>query len=263
MSLPSPLALDDFERAIQADPDVLGVFYYGSLGRGTATRHSDLDIFVVVPDSIAEPYQEKLVPLLKLFGEIHWLSVEGGTGYVGPNWTQVDIEFGRRSELEPSYRYAGARVIKDTDGFLADYAARCTPEEFIETPASAGAVIYDAIGDLLYQARNNARGSLWESRGNITSQSCLVYMLLARLRGRRTYGWRYVETLLTAEEQTLLAATWPCELSREENHRAARAHWEWVKYVWREAERVIGAPLGIEIDEAGLLAVIDRSIADV
>ena len=85
MELPSPLPLDDFERAIQCDPDVLGVFYFGSLGRGAATRHSDLDIFVVVPDHIAEPEQHKLVPLLQLFGEIHWLSIPNGCGFVGPN----------------------------------------------------------------------------------------------------------------------------------------------------------------------------------
>lgn len=90
MSLPSPLPLDDFERAIQDDPEVLGMFYFGSLGRGAATRHSDLDIFVVVPDSMTEPYQEKLVPLLQLFGEIHWLLIPkapGSSGRTGPRST--------------------------------------------------------------------------------------------------------------------------------------------------------------------------------
>ncbi len=258
MSLPSPLPLEDFERAIQADREVLGMFYFGSLGRGAATRHSDLDIFVVVPDSMTEPYQEKLVPLLQLFGEIHCLFIPTGTGYVGPNWTQVDIEFARRSELEPSYRYAGATVIKDLDGVMAAYAASCTPEEIVETPASAGAVIHEVIGDLMYQARNNARGALWESRGIITSHCSFVYQLLGRLRGQRTYGFRYVETLLTPDEHALLAAAWPRDLSREENRRAARALWAWTKYVWCEAERVIGAPLEVEVDEAGMLAAIDR-----
>jgi hypothetical protein len=47
-------------------------------------------------------------------------------------------------------------------------------------------------------------------------------------------------------------------VTREENRRAARALWIWTKYVWHEAERVIGQPLGIELDEAGMLAAIDR-----
>lgn len=261
MTIPSPIPLDTFERAIQADPEVLGMFYFGSLGRGAATHHSDLDIFVVVPDRITEPYQEKLVPLLQLFGEIHCLFIPSGTGYVGHNWTQVDIEFARRSELEPSYRYADAIVIKDSEGFLAAYAARCTPEEIVETSASAGAVIHEVIGDLMYQARNNARGAQWEARGTLANQCSLVYQLLGRLRGRRTYGFRYAETLLTADEQVLLAAAWPGALSQAENRRAAHALWTWTKYVWREAERVIGQPLEVEVDDANMLAAIDRMYA--
>jgi hypothetical protein len=208
-----------------------------------------------------EPYQQKLVPLLQLFGDIHWLSIPDGCGFVGPNWNQVDIEFGRRSELEPSHRYAGARVIKDSEGFLAAYAASCTPEVIVETPASARATIYGVIGDLLYQTRNNARGSLWESRGNIAHHCSLLYQLLGRLRGRRTYGFRYVETLLTPDEHALLAAAWPCELSQAENRRATRAFWIWTKYVWREAERVLGQPLDITLDEDGMLAAIERMYA--
>lgn len=120
------------------------------------------------------------------------------------------------------------------------------------------AVIHEAVGDLLYQARNNARGALWESRGNITNQCASIYQLLGRLRGRRTYGWRSVETLLTPDERALLVAAWPCELSQAENRRAARALWAWTTYVWREAERVIGQPLDLKIDEAGLLDAIER-----
>ena len=59
----------------------------------------------------------------------------------------------------------------------------------------------------------------------------------------------------------MLAAAWPREPTREENHRAARALWVWTKYVWREAERVIGQPLGIELDEEGMLAAIERAYA--
>ncbi len=55
-------------------------------------------------------------------------------------------------------------MIKDPDGFMAAYAASCTPEEIVETPATAGAAIHEVIGDLLYQARNNARSALWEAR---------------------------------------------------------------------------------------------------
>ena len=258
MPIPSPLPLDEFERAIQADPEVLGMFYFGSLGRGAATRFSDLDIFVGLADDETISPHDKLLELLGLFGQIHWLEIEGWKGFVGPEWTQVDIEFARRGELEPSHRYAGAAVIKDTDGMLAQMAAACTPEQIVETIESAADAIHGAISDQLFLARHNARGSVWSARGNISGWCVMTYELLGRLRGRRTYGFRYAEDLLTPEEQTLLSVAWPREPTREENRRAARALWAWTRHVWREAERVIGQPLGLVLDEDGMLAAIDR-----
>jgi hypothetical protein len=179
-------------------------------------------------------------------------------GFVGPEWTQVDLELGQRAELVPSGRFAGATVVKDTDGVLAAFIAACEPEQIVETIESAADVIHGAISDLLFQARHNARGSIWSAKGNLTYQCALVYELLGRLRGRRTYGYRYVEELLTPAEQALLTAAWPCETTRVENRRAAQAQWAWIQYVWREAERVIGQSLGLDLDAVGLLAAIDR-----
>jgi len=260
MPISSPIPLDAFEQAIQSDPDVLGVLYFGSLGRGVAGRFSDLDIFVWLPDDLAISAQDKLLQLLRLFGENHWLETGDRhvTGFVGPGWTQVDIEFERRANFVPSARYAGATVVKDTDGVLLALAAACEPEQISETVASAAEVIHGAISDLLFLARHNARGSVWSAKGNITYQCTLTYELLGRLRGRRTYGYRYVEELLTPEEQALLAAAWPCEPTLVENRRAARGLWVWVQHVWRAAESTLGQPLGFALDQDGLLAAIDR-----
>jgi hypothetical protein len=262
MPFPSPISLDDFERAIQADPQVLGMFYYGSLGRGAATRYSDLDIFVSFSDDVVMPAHDKVRQLLSLLGEINFFEIEGGRAFIGPAWAQVDIEWHRRQELETTSHYAffaGAKIIKDLDGTLAQFLAACIPEQLVETTESAATVIGETIGDLLYQARHNARGSVWSAMGNSSDLCRITYELLGRLRGVRTYGFRHVEKLLTADEQALLAAAWPCEPTREENRRAALAIWEWTKYVWREAERVIGKPLGIELDEEGMLAAIKQT----
>jgi hypothetical protein len=34
--------------------------------------------------------------------------------------------------------------------------------------------------------------------------------------------------------------------------------WYWARHVWAEAERVLGQPLGVTTDEAGLLAAVDQ-----
>jgi hypothetical protein len=46
MPVPSPLLLDNFARTIWADPDILGVLYFGLLGRGAAGHFADLGILV-------------------------------------------------------------------------------------------------------------------------------------------------------------------------------------------------------------------------
>jgi hypothetical protein len=147
MIVSSPIPLDTFERTIQSDPEVLGVLYFGSLGRGTAGRFSDLDVFVWLPDDLAIPARDKLLQLLSLFGENHWLETGDRhvTGFVGSEWTQVDIEFAQREHVVPSARYAGATVIKDADGVLATMAAACEPERLTETVESAADVIHGAI----------------------------------------------------------------------------------------------------------------------
>ena len=108
------------------------------------------------------------------------------------------------------------------------------------------------------EALRTLPGHIAQARGNIVGSLTSTYELLGRLRGRRTYGFRSVEELLTPHEQSLLTAAWPGEPTRAENRRAARALWVWTRYVWQEAERVIGRPLGIELDESGLLTAIDH-----
>lgn len=259
MPIPSPHPLDDFEHAIQVDPEVLGVFYFGSLGRGTATEGSDLDIYIWFSADVPAPVDGKLRQVLGTFGTFRWLHLDEGRGYVGPDWIQVDFEFGHGDQIdEPCDRFAGGMVIKDTDDRLARLVAASTAEVPAETVESARPVISEAIGDQPFMARHNARGSVWSATGDISSLAMKTYELLGRLRGKRTYGFRSVEELLTPDEQALLVAAWPRGVTQEENRRAARALWEWTTFVWREAERVIGHPLELAVDEVELLAAIDR-----
>lgn len=259
MPNPSPLPLDDFEQAIQADPEVLGVFYFGSLGRGTATKGSALDIYIWFSADVPAPVDGKLRQLLGTFGTFRWLHIDEGRGYVGPEWIQVDFEFGHGDQIDESCdRFVGGTVIKDTDGRLARLVAASTAEVPAETVESARPIISEAIGDQPFLTRHNARGPVWSATGDISSLAMKTYELLGRLRGKRTYGFRYVEELLTPDERALLVAAWPHSATQEENHRAARALWEWTTFVWREAERVIGQPLGLEVDEVELLAAIDN-----
>jgi hypothetical protein len=54
-----------------------------------------------------------------------------------------------------------------------------------------------------------------------------------------------------------MRAAWPAAPDAAEVRRAARALWAWTRHVWAEAERGLGRPLGVTVDEAGLLAAVD------
>jgi len=94
--------------------------------------------------------------------------------------------------------------------------------------------------------------------GEVTFQGTDLYMLLARLRGRESFGFRYVEHLLSSSERALLTQAWPTAPTREEVRRAAHGLWAWTTYVWREAETVLGRSLEVSVDETGLRAAVER-----
>jgi hypothetical protein len=252
--------LTPFEATVLNDPSVLGVLYTGSLGRGIADRFSDLDIVAWVAGEAAADPDATLQRLLARLGPIR-LVIPGDprsvTGLVSQDWRRVDLDLRRRDELEPDPHYAGARIVKDFDGALARLVAASTPDDVGPTWEAARQEILVAIDSQIYLAAHNARGATWSAMEEVTYRLALLYELVARLRGRRSYGFRYVEGLLSPAEQRLLEAAWPSAPDREEVRRAARELWAWTRLVWEEAERSLGRPLEVTVDEAELLAAVD------
>jgi hypothetical protein len=264
----SPTSLDHwfpslpaFEAAVQVCPEVLGALYTGSLGRGAFDRFSDLDIELWVPDGWLEDAPARLRELMAWLGEVHYLYGRGAgfaTGFAGPDWRRMDLYLRRRADLQPGPEFAGARVVKDTDGVLAGLVAASRPEVVTATEEQARAMIEEAIDSQIYLALHNARGAVWSALGEVSYRATVLYGLLAELRGRRSYGPRYVTEILSPEEQALLAAAWPAAPARDEVRRAARALWDWTRHVRSEAERVLAGRLEVDVDEPGLLAAVDR-----
>jgi hypothetical protein len=252
--------LEGFERAIQNDSDVLGVLYTGSLGRGSADAFSDLDIAAWVTDSVLARASAKLDVLLGYCGTVHFAyrAAPHRTGFVGPDWRRVDLGLLGSEDLQPREDYAGGMVAKDTADTLAHLVAQSPLPNIRATQEQVAAAIAEAIDSQIYLALHNARGATWSAMGEISYRCTELYTLLARLRGRQSFGFRYVEALLSAEERSLLAAAWPKVAEAAEVRRAALALWRWTRYVWAEAELVTGYPAGIVIDEAELLTAVQR-----
>ncbi len=254
--------LHAFEVAMRDDPDVRGVLYTGSLGSGTADRFSDLDIELWVTDAAYARARVKLREVLGLLGDVrfsyYFRNSATMTGFVGETWQPVDLSLRTPTELQPSAAYARARVVKDTNDLLTHVVAQSPRTPATATWEQARATIEEAIDIQIYLALHNARGDAWTAIGEASRQCGELYTLLARLRGRESFGFRYVDHLLSSPERAVLTQAWPAAPTREEVRRAARGLWAWTTHVWREAETVLGRSLEVSIDETELLAAVER-----
>jgi hypothetical protein len=263
MATGSDFPLDSFETAITKDPDILGVLYTGSLGGGTADRYSDLDIELWVTDRAFADAATLLPRLLGYLGTVQFVYFRGEeasfvTGFVGPDWQRVDLKLHRQSETAPAASYATSRIVKDVEGSLARLVAQAPRATIRASWDQARAGIEEAIDSQIYLSLHNARGAVWSAMGEVSYHCAELYTLLALLRGHGSFGFRFVEQLLSPAEGAMLSDAWPSHADREEVRRAARALWSWTRHVWHESELTLGRPLELSIDEAGFLAAVDR-----
>jgi hypothetical protein len=259
-----PISLRQFEAAIQADQRVLGMLYTGSLGRGTADRFSDLDIEVWVTDAAYAEVETTAQEILVYLGAIQFLYSRGAgesaycNAFFGIEWQPIDLAVHKQTEERPLQKSAQIRVIKDTTRHLEQMLAGASVQAVEISWEQARMKIEDAIDSHIYLNRANARGDVWYALGKVTACAAELYTLLAALRGSRAYVYRYTEQVLSPEERALLAQSWPAKPSQQEVRRAARALWDWTRYVWQQAERRLGRSLLIQVDETALLSAVDR-----
>lgn len=255
--------LVDFEQQILADPDVLGMMYNGSLGRGEADRYSDLDISLWLRDeALTRP--DNIEHYLSWLGQIQFVSIsqQGSerscNAFVGADWQRVELDISRRNESTPHPYFHRATVVKDTDTCLASLVAASGPPTAEPSREAARKALEEVIYHIGFVTMQNLRGSYHHAMSNLCELANNVYMLLAQLRGRQWYAERFIERFLSPEELALLYAAWPSSPEKEAIRRAARGLWEWTKYVWGQAEQTFGEELGISLDKAAFLEAIER-----
>jgi hypothetical protein len=259
-----PLAA--FEQRILADPDVLGMVYTGSLGRGDGDHCSDLDISLWVRDeALSKP--GLLDHYLSWLGEVHLNSSTqhehglSSNAFVGPDWQRAELYIMDSHHPEPHPYWSRARVVKDTDGRLRSLVAASGPSVVTLTREGARRVIAEAIYHTGFVTVQNVRGSHYHAMANLCELAGGLYWLLANTRGYEGYDVRNAERFLSADELALLYAAWPSAPEREAIRQAARGLWVWIQYVWAECETKLGEELGIALDSAGFMDTLERAYA--
>jgi hypothetical protein len=261
MGVHFPLA--DFEQRIMTDPDVLGMLYCGSRGRGQADRYSDLDITIWLTDE-AHAKPGRIEHYLRWLGEIQFLHVSHNEfapscdSYIGPNWHKAELELIGSNHPEPHPYFHGVTVVKDTDGRLASLVAASPPPTTELTREAARAVIEKLLYEVGSITMGTMRGSYFHQMHNLSEYANSGYTLLAQLRGHEGYAVRFMERFLNEEELALLYAAWPQAPEREAIRRAARGLLEWLRYVWVQVEQTLGEELGISLDTVAFQQALDR-----
>lgn len=255
--------LVDFEQQILADPNVLGMMYNGSLGRGEADCYSDLDISLWLRDeALARP--DNIEHYLSLLGQIQFVSIsqQGSerscNAFVGADWQRIELDISRRNDSIPHPYFHRATVVKDTDTCLASLVAASGPPTAEPSREAARKALEEVIYHIGFVTMQNLRGAYHHAMSNLCELANNVYMLLTQLRGRQWYAERFIERFLSPEELALLYAAWPSSPAKEAIRRAVRGLWEWTKYVWRQVEQTLGEELGISLDQAAFLEAIER-----
>ena len=255
--------LTDFTRRILSDPDVLGMLYTGSRGRNQADRCSDLDIMLWLRDeALAE--SRRIEHYLSWLGQIHfvkWSQDEFGASsnsYIGTDWQRVELDIVGSRHPTPHPFFYGVTVVKDTDDRLASLVAASGPPSSESNREAARKVIEEAIYEIGSITMQNIRGSYHRAMSALCDYSNSIYTLLAQLRGREGYDVRFVERFLHPDERALLEEAWPATPEREAIRRAVRGQWNWIRYVWIQAEKTFGEELGISLDIAAFLDTIER-----
>jgi hypothetical protein len=258
--------LEAFEQRVLADPDVLGMIYTGSLGRGDRDRCSDLDLTLWLSDE-AFALPGRLEHYLGWLGDVRlnsWTRDEHGASsnaFVGPDWQQAELYLMGAHHPEPHAYWHRARIVKDTDGRLASLVAASGPAVVSLTRDAARTVIAEAIYHIGFVTMQNVRGSHYHAMANLCELAGGLYWLLANARGYEGHDVRNAEQFLRADELALLYAAWPAAPDREAIRIAARGLWAWVQHVWAECERTLGEELGIALDAAIFIDAIERVYA--
>jgi hypothetical protein len=190
-----------FEQAVASDPDIVGAFYSGSQGRCTMDRYSDLDLMVWVTEQAQADGGRKIEELLTTLGEVQSRyplhPTSSTTALVGPDWQRVDLELLREEDLKPWPGWAGARILKDTNGTLSRILAQAPERPEPPTIEEAADLILTVIDSQIFLALHTARGGVWSGMAEVGTQAIALHTFLARLRGVFSYGGRYIEQLLS------------------------------------------------------------------
>lgn len=122
-----------FQRRVQAEPAIRACFLIGSHGRATADGFSDIDAVLVFATAELRDYawrnRQAFVESIMPYVALKCMApAEYELRTVYSNGTQLDLFFAVQDQLAPGSTYRHIRLIKDSDGWGAQFQAASARE---------------------------------------------------------------------------------------------------------------------------------------
>jgi hypothetical protein len=190
------------------DDRVIGLLLGGSIVQGTMDEYSDIDLDVIVreedfdavfsecertSEAIGHPLARFIADHLRFGADMYIVLYEGPV--------KLDLDYRRKSDLEPSWRWKDRRVLKDTDGFLAEIVSKSRTLEPPSLPTERILNLDEKFWTWCWYVFGKImRGELWEALDGLHGVRTLAVLpLLFESEGLRNEGYRRLEPKLPSD----------------------------------------------------------------
>jgi predicted nucleotidyltransferase len=259
--------LEKFTLKLRKIPEILAVYYTGSTAKKSWDEFSDIDIDIVIDDKDYDRIIKQLPDFLSIWGKIklcnNYIGMDEVYAYIDKDYTKVEINPLKLSELKPKWELKNIRIAYDNEGTLTKVFEKSKNET--RPQLDHNEIVHFFLhcrNSFFYAARHYARGQKLSGVSEIGNIGGQFFYYLGKIKGMEGYeSIRTAEKHLTKKEWNYLKISRCRSLKKFEVKRAIKANWEYMKYLENRYEKLTKRKLNLKCNDKEILANINKTIS--
>lgn len=258
--------LNEFTEKLRKIPEILAVLYTGSTAKQSWDEYSDVDIDIVVKDKDYNKIVKQLPKMLSMWGKVrlcnHYKGCDETYVFIGKDYTKVEIDPIKKSDLKPNWTFKDIRIGFDKDGTITKIHKQSLKEKRPKLDHNEFVHLFlDTRSNFLYIVRHYARGQKLSGASEIGGIGGELFYYLGKLKGMEGYeNIRTAEKHLTKNEWDFLKISSCKSLKKTEVKRAIKANWKYMKYLERLYEKTTKRKLNLKCNDKEILQIINKTL---
>jgi predicted nucleotidyltransferase len=258
--------LEEFTKKLRKIPEILAVVYTGSTAKESWDEYSDIDIDIIVKDKDYNGIVKRLPKLLSMWGKVklcnHYKGCNETYAFISKDYTKVEIDPIKKSDLKPRWEFKDIRIAFDKDGTITKVFKQSQKEKRPKLDHKEFVHLFlDTRSNLLYVVRHYARGQKLSGASELGGIGGELFYHLGKLKGMEGYeNIRTAERHLTKKEWNFLKISSCKSLKKLEVKRAIRANWNYMKYLERLYEKTTKRKLNLKCNDKEILRIINKTL---